>query len=201
MRHSMALLFRQQQCCGPKRLADRVERSHWKPGAPRTLSLARLQPAALAERLRKNFRATQAGRALRIERGRGNRAERRAPSQSNRRAALDRSRSWRRWRRQAGPPGCTIPIWTCCHRRVAPARSRPRDIAQQSPVGSSSRTCALLGCSRSIEPVPGCLETFQARSACRKIDVLPFRVKARRAQPVDVAEKLVDKSRHAMIAR
>jgi len=199
--HLIALPLRQQPCCRPKRLADRFDRSHWKRGAPRTLSVAQLQPAARAEPFRRSFEATQVGRALRIERGRGIRAGRLAPSRSNRRAALDRSLFWSRLRRQAGPPECTIPIWTRCRRRAAPARSCSRDITQQSPVGSPSRTSALFACSRSIKPVLGCLEPLQARSACRKNDVLPFRIKARRAQPVDVAEKLVDKSRHAAITR
>jgi hypothetical protein len=195
------LPLRQPACYRPKLPADRFDGCRWKQGALETLAVAQYQPADLAEPFPKNVLAAQTRRTSWTERGRDIQVEPLWPGQRNPRAALDRLAFWRRSRRQNGPPRCTIPIRICSHWRIAHERHRPRDIAQHLPVGSTSRTSALLRGSRSIEPVLSCAETFEARSGCRKIDVLPFRVEAGRAQPVDVAEKLVDKSRHATITR
>jgi hypothetical protein len=201
--HLIALPPRQQACSRPKLPAYRFDASLWKRGALQTPAAAQFQPAALVELFRKSVQAAAQTRRRTFwtERGRGIQVAPLAPGQSNPRVALDRWAFWRRSRRQNGPPRCTIPIRICSHWRIAHERHRPRDIAQHSPVGSTSGSSALLGGSCSIEPFLSCAETFEARSGCRKIDVLPFRIEAGRAQPVDVAEKLVNKSRHAMITR
>ena len=181
-------------------LADPFDRS-WNRHALEKPPVAQAQPAPQVEPSRKGFQAAQPGSTFWTEPGRGIQVEPFAPSQSNRRAALDSLAAWSRSRRRSGPSRCTIPIRICSHWRIAHERHRRRDIAQHSPVGSTSGASALFGGSRSIEPFLSRTETLEAGGGCRRIDVLPFRVEARRAQPVDMIEKLVDKSRHATITR
>ena len=201
VKHLMALPPRQTACRRPKLPAERFDRCRWQQDALETPPVAQQQSAALVEPFPMNVQAAQTRRTSGKERGRGIRVEPFWPGQSNRRVASDRLASWRRSRRQNAPPGCTIPIRICSHWRIAHGRHRPPYIAQHSPVGSTSGASALLGGSPPIEPVLSRAKTFEARSGCRKIDVLPFRIEAGRAQPVDVAEQLVDKSRHATITR